>query len=304
MIEVPTGDGSAPQEIEVEAGLPEALPVLPLKDSVPFPETLTPLAVGQERSVKLVNDVLGGNRMLVMVASRDGEIDNPSPEQLYGVGVVGTVARMIKVPDGTLRILVHGSQRVELGEFVQREPYLVARITEAARRGEGLRPARGPLPQRADHLLADHRAGPLPARGAAARGDQPRGSGRAGAHDRRVAADQDRGAPGAAGGARPRAPAAPPVGAARARAGPDLHRQQDPVPGRVRDGARPARVLPAPAAQGDPGRAGRGRRAGGGDPGAARAGGGGRAARARDEAGRARAGRASSACRRSPPSTG
>ncbi|MEJ7751093.1 MAG: endopeptidase La [Thermoleophilaceae bacterium] len=133
MIEIPTSPdgGSEPQEVEVAAGLPDSLPVLPLRDSVPFPEALTPLAVGQERSVALVNDVLGGNRMLVMVASREGEIDNPEPEQLYGVGVVGTVARMIKVPDGTLRILVHGSQRVELGEFVQREPYLVANVTEA-----------------------------------------------------------------------------------------------------------------------------------------------------------------------------
>ena len=56
---------------------------------MPFPETLTPLAVGQERSVQLVNDVLGGNRMLVMVASRDGEIENPGPDDLYGVGVAG-----------------------------------------------------------------------------------------------------------------------------------------------------------------------------------------------------------------------
>ncbi len=132
MIEIPTTNGSAePQELSVQAGLPDALPVLPLKDIVPFPETLTPLAVGQERSVALVNDVLGGNRMLVMVASRDGQIDNPAPEELYGVGVVGTVARMVKVPDGTLRILVHGSQRVVLGEYVQTEPYLLAQIGEA-----------------------------------------------------------------------------------------------------------------------------------------------------------------------------
>ena len=128
-IEIPSNDGE-PQELVVDARVPEALPVLPLKDSVPFPETLTPLAVGQERSVRLVNDVLGGSRMLVMVASRDGEIENPGPDQIYGVGVAGTVARMIKVPDGTLRILVHGAQRVELGEFIQREPYLVAKVTE------------------------------------------------------------------------------------------------------------------------------------------------------------------------------
>ncbi|MBA2439764.1 MAG: LON peptidase substrate-binding domain-containing protein, partial [Thermoleophilaceae bacterium] len=130
MIEIPPGDGEV-QEVAVQTGLPEALPVLPLKDSVAFPDTLTPLAVGQEHSVNLVNDVLAGNRMLVMVASRDGEIEKPAPEDLYGVGVAGTVARMVKVPDGTLRILVHGAQRVRLGDFTQQEPYLVARVEEA-----------------------------------------------------------------------------------------------------------------------------------------------------------------------------
>ena len=133
MIHIPTGGKAADtRELEVRgAQLPEALPVLPLRESVPFPETLTPLAVGQERSMKLVNDALGGNRMLVMVAARDGEIESPAPEDLYGVGVAGVVARMIKVPDGSLRILVHGAQRVELGDFVATEPYLVARVTEA-----------------------------------------------------------------------------------------------------------------------------------------------------------------------------
>ena len=76
--------------------------------SVTFPDTLTPLAVGQERSIKLVDDVLGANRMLVMVASRDPENEEPGPDDLYDVGVVGVVARMMKVPDGTLRILVQG----------------------------------------------------------------------------------------------------------------------------------------------------------------------------------------------------
>ena len=116
-------DGAA-QEQE----LPQALPVLPLRDSVAFPDTLTPLAIGQERSVKLVNDVLAGNRMLVMVASRDPEAENPGPNQIYRVGVAGFVARMLKVPDGSLRILVQGGQRVELTDFVATEPYMVARI--------------------------------------------------------------------------------------------------------------------------------------------------------------------------------
>jgi ATP-dependent Lon protease len=110
--------------------LPEALPVLPLRDTVTFPDTLTPLAVGQERSIQLVNDVLGANRMLVMVASRDPENETPGPEDLYDVGVVGVVARMLKVPDGTIRILVQGAQRIRLGPYVAEEPYLVARISE------------------------------------------------------------------------------------------------------------------------------------------------------------------------------
>jgi ATP-dependent Lon protease len=110
--------------------LPEALPVLPLLDSVSFPETLNPLAVGQERSIQLVNDVLGSHRMLVMVASRDPEVEEPGPGDLHEVGVVGFVSRMVKIPDGSLRILVQGMQRVRLDSFLAEAPYLVARITE------------------------------------------------------------------------------------------------------------------------------------------------------------------------------
>jgi ATP-dependent Lon protease len=113
-----------------DAPLPEELPVLPLRDSVTFPDTLTPLAVGQDRSVRLVNDVLVGDRMLVMLASKQPEVDAPSPAQLYDVGVAGSVARMLKVPDGSLRILVQGGQRVRITEWVGTEPYLTAHVTE------------------------------------------------------------------------------------------------------------------------------------------------------------------------------
>ncbi|HYC81683.1 MAG TPA: endopeptidase La, partial [Solirubrobacterales bacterium] len=114
--------------VRADRPLPEALPILPLRETVTYPETLTPLAVGQERSIQLVNDVLGGNRMLVMVASRDPELERPGPTDLYDVGVAGFVARMIKIPDGSLRVLVQGMQRVRLGEYLAEQPYLVARI--------------------------------------------------------------------------------------------------------------------------------------------------------------------------------
>jgi ATP-dependent Lon protease len=129
-IHVPAVNGE-PAEAALEARLPEALPVLPLRDSVAFPDTMLPLAVGQERSIKLVDDVLAGNRMMVMVASKDPEAEEPGPDDLYRVGVVGAIGRMMKVPDGTVRILVECGQRVELGEYTSTSPYLVARISEA-----------------------------------------------------------------------------------------------------------------------------------------------------------------------------
>jgi ATP-dependent Lon protease len=129
MIDLSGGADGAPAAPGVTA-LPAELAVLPLRDSVTFPDTLTPLAIGLERSVRLVNDVLAGNRMLAMVASRTPDEETPGPDDLYDVGVAGAVARMLKVPDGSLRILVHGAQRIRVDGWVGTEPYLVARVSE------------------------------------------------------------------------------------------------------------------------------------------------------------------------------
>jgi ATP-dependent Lon protease len=132
MIEVGTPDGG-PRDIEVGGArqLPDRVGVLPLRDTVTFPEMLIPLNVGQQRSIELVNDVLRGDRSIVMVASRNPEEENPGPEDLYDVGVLGVVARMIRVPDGTLRVLIQGGQRVRIVQWLATEPYLVAEVTEA-----------------------------------------------------------------------------------------------------------------------------------------------------------------------------
>ncbi|MEX2194103.1 MAG: endopeptidase La [Thermoleophilaceae bacterium] len=124
----PEGSG---EDASTDGRLPGALPVLPLRDTVPFPDTLIPLAVGQERSVQLVNDTLAGNRMLVMVASKDPDLDEPGPDDLHHVGVAGMVARMMRAPDGSLRILVQGMQRVRLTGFVGTDPYLSASVEPA-----------------------------------------------------------------------------------------------------------------------------------------------------------------------------
>ena len=130
ILEVVDAPLEAEEALRAGAPLPEALPILPLRDTVTFPETLAPLAVVQERSIELIDDVLGTNRMLAMVACRDPEKEEPGPEDVYDVGVVGAVSRMVKIPDGSLRILVQGMQRVRLGTFLAERPYMVARITE------------------------------------------------------------------------------------------------------------------------------------------------------------------------------
>ncbi|HET8979211.1 MAG TPA: endopeptidase La, partial [Solirubrobacteraceae bacterium] len=105
--------------------------VLPLRDAVTFPELVIPLNIGQQRSIELVNDVLRGDRSIVLIASRDPEVEQPGPAELYDVGVLGAIARMVRLPDGTLRVLVQGAQRVRVDSWVQTEPYLVAEVSAA-----------------------------------------------------------------------------------------------------------------------------------------------------------------------------
>ncbi len=105
--------------------IPAALPILPLKETVVFPQSVSPLAIGQERSVKLVEDVLDGERMLALVTVKDPEVDQPGWDDLYETGTAAIVHKMIRVPDGTLRILVQGVARIELQRRTQDDPYLV-----------------------------------------------------------------------------------------------------------------------------------------------------------------------------------
>ncbi|HEY2208987.1 MAG TPA: endopeptidase La [Gaiellaceae bacterium] len=110
--------------------LPPELPVLPLKETVVFPDSMAPLAIGQERSIRLVDDVVGGERLLGLVAVRDSEIETPGWDDLCEIGTAALVHKMIRVPDGTLRILVQGLRRIRLEEPVADDPYLVTRFAE------------------------------------------------------------------------------------------------------------------------------------------------------------------------------
>jgi ATP-dependent Lon protease len=138
MIEVVPADGGPEGGAEVPVDgvggsrvLPGRAGVLPLRDAVAFPDLVVPLNIGQDRSVALVNDVLRGDRTIALIAGRDPEVEVPGPEQIYDVGVLGTVARMVRLPDDTLRVLVQASQRIRVTSWADTEPYLVAEIEEA-----------------------------------------------------------------------------------------------------------------------------------------------------------------------------
>jgi ATP-dependent Lon protease len=113
-----------------EITIPSTLPVLPLKETVIFPQSVSPLAIGQERSVKLVDDVVAGERMLALMTVRDPDTDEPGWDDLYEIGTAAVVHKMIRVPDGTLRILVQGVGRIRLEKRLQDDPYLIGEFAE------------------------------------------------------------------------------------------------------------------------------------------------------------------------------
>src|SRR2546423_309067 len=113
-----------------ELTFPATLPVLPLKETVVFPGFPTPLAIGQERSIKLVEDVVSGNRVLALVTVKTTETEQPGWDDLYTVGTAAVIHKMIRVPDGTLRILVQGLRRIRIDRALQEDPYLVGEFVE------------------------------------------------------------------------------------------------------------------------------------------------------------------------------
>jgi ATP-dependent Lon protease len=121
-----------------DLAIPDALPVLPLSDTVVFPLTAVPLLVGQPRSVRLVDDVMRGNRLLALVAQRAPTAESPAPADLHRVGTAAMIHQLARSADGSIRMMVQGLERIRVVDWVGTEPYLVARVEmarEAAAQG-------------------------------------------------------------------------------------------------------------------------------------------------------------------------
>src|ERR1041384_3054944 len=122
-----------PEELQLERGdeqvkLPDSLPVLPLRDIVIFPYMIVPLFVQRERSIRAVEQALADNRMIMLVAQRDLEKEEPVGHDLYNYGTAASIMRMLKMPDGRIRILVQGLTRASVTRFDENLPHLLAHI--------------------------------------------------------------------------------------------------------------------------------------------------------------------------------
>jgi len=108
--------------------LPDLLPVLPLKDAVLYPYIIFPLAIGRESAIETVDRALSDDRILALVAQRDPSVEEPGPGDLHAVGTAVAIMRMLKLPDGRIRILAQGVSRIRVGHVGESEGILQARV--------------------------------------------------------------------------------------------------------------------------------------------------------------------------------
>src|ERR1700675_1620757 len=111
--------------------IPPELPILPLRDTVLFPNSFMPLAVARESSVRLIDDAIANGKLIAVFTQRDASMEEPGQADLYKVGTATHIHKMFKLPDGSLRLIVQGLARLTLDQVVATQPYLRARVTGA-----------------------------------------------------------------------------------------------------------------------------------------------------------------------------
>src|SRR5438128_7844346 len=111
--------------------IPSELPVLPLRDTVLFPNSFMPLAVARESSVRLIDDAIANGKLIAVFTQRDASVEEPGQNDLHAIGTATHIHKMFKLPDGSLRLIVQGLVRLRLGEVMALQPYVRARVTLA-----------------------------------------------------------------------------------------------------------------------------------------------------------------------------
>lgn len=108
--------------------VPETLPILPLRNTVLFPGIIIPITVGRDKSISLIKDAYGGNKIIGVVAQKDDKIESPTGDDIHKVGTVARILKMLKMPEGNITVIIQGKRRFEIEEIIQTDPYLVAKI--------------------------------------------------------------------------------------------------------------------------------------------------------------------------------
>ena len=124
-IPIATGD----EDLFEDVKLPEILPILTLRNSVIFPGAVTPITVGREKSVALVRAVNAGDGLLGAVLQRDPEIETPTPDDMYRIGTAARILKILEMPNGNLTVILSGLEKIEVGEYIQTEPFFRAKVT-------------------------------------------------------------------------------------------------------------------------------------------------------------------------------
>lgn len=109
---------------------PEEISILPLRNTVLFPGVVIPITVGRDRSIRLINEAYKKDKIIGVVAQKDGEIEEPSAEDLHKVGTVANIVKLLRMPDGSTTVIIQGKKRFEWEEMVQEQPFFKARISE------------------------------------------------------------------------------------------------------------------------------------------------------------------------------
>src|ERR1700704_4565445 len=110
--------------------IPPELPILPLRDTVLFPNSFMPLAVARESSVRLIDESIANGKLIAVFTQRDASVEEPGRDDLHAVGTATHIHKMFKLPDVSLRLIVQGLSRLTLQEIVATQPYLRARVQE------------------------------------------------------------------------------------------------------------------------------------------------------------------------------
>ncbi len=143
--ELPPGEPEAPRDAasdqhdadeederdESEAAafeLPDTLPILPLKDTVVYPFAVVPLGVGKDRSKRLIDDAMRGARLVGLVAQKDADIEHAGPADCFRIGTVARIARLLRMPDGTIQVIVQGLDRIAIEDYTEEDPFLRAHV--------------------------------------------------------------------------------------------------------------------------------------------------------------------------------